>query len=282
VLNDKKEITSLDFLFDFENIMSILERYKLRTQRNYLTAVLVALGVYDTPLYNELREKYRNTLGQLTTAMNTEIELHVKTQSQSENWSTLKELKKNVLNTYKRNVKRAHLSTGTPEPTAADIFLYQEYLVASLYLLRPPVRLDYANMHIIRSREDIKANENYLLIDSDRKKTFIFGAFKNVAIIGAQEQRVEAPINKIINVWLNHFNKTNSFLLNTRMTALSPNGLGKLIGKVFSTQNKHVTLNLLRHIWASENVNLEQTKHQKKVAAAMMHSPATQLEYVKV
>ena len=65
------------------------------------------------------------------------------------------------------------------------------------------------------------------------------------------------------------------------MGALSPNGLGKLITEVFSTDKKRVSLNLIRHIWASENVDLEQTIKQNEIAAAMMHGSKTQLEYVK-
>ena len=279
-LNDKKEITSLEFLFNFDEIMDKLQKYKLRTQRNYLTSVLVALGVYNTSEYNELREKYRKVLEGLTTQMNAEIELHTKNQTQDENWSSLNELKKSILCKYKRDVKRFGLPSRA-SPTQSDIFLYQKYVIAALYLLRPPVRLDYAGMRVIRSRDEIEEGKNYLLVQSDRRKIFIFGDFKNVRIIGVQEQAVGSAVNKILNVWLNKYNKTGTLLLNSRMGALSPNGLGKLITEVFSTDKKRVSLNLIRHIWASENVDLEQTMKQNEIAAAMMHTSKTQLEYVK-
>ena len=281
ILNDKKAITNLDFLFDFHIIMDKLEKYKLRTRRNYMTSILVALGIYNTDIYNQLREKYRKALELMTTEMNAEIELHTKNQNQSENWSNLNELKKTIYGKYKRDVKRRNLQSGTSNPSPSDIFLFQEYLVSALYLLRPPVRLNYAGMQIIRSREKIEEGKNYLLIQSDRTKYFIFGKFKNIRIIGKQEQKVEPAINKILNVWLNHFNKTDTLLLNSRMKPLSPNGLGKLITEVFSTDKKRVSLNLLRHIWSSEVVDLEQNTKEKELATAMMHSSKTQLEYVK-
>ena len=278
-LNNKKEITSLDFLFDFDVIMQKLEKYKLRTRRNFLTGVLVALGVYNTDIYNEVREKYRKVLENMTIEMNAELELHEKTKSQSENWTTLNELRKNVLTKYKRDVKRFGILTRT-SPSITDVLLYQKYLVAALYLLRPAVRLNYI-MEIIRDRDEIQEGRNYLLIQSDRTKYFIFGEFKNVKIIGKQEQKVEPEINKILNVWLNKFNKTNSLLLNTRMKPLTSNGLSKLIGEVFSSEKRKVTLNLLRHIWASETVDLDQNKKENELAKMMMHNSNTQKEYAK-
>tara|TARA_R110000823_G_scaffold57778_3_gene139684 strand:- start:795 stop:1727 length:933 start_codon:yes stop_codon:yes gene_type:complete len=278
-LNNKKEITSLDFLFDFDVIMQKLEKYKLRTRRNFLTGVLVALGVYNTDKYNEIREKYRKVLENMTIEMNAELELHEKTKSQSENWTTLNELRKNVLTTYKRDVKRFGILTRT-SPSIIDVLLYQKYVIAALYLLRPAVRLNYI-MEIIRDRDEIQEGRNYLLIQSDRTKYFIFGEFKNVKIIGKQEQKVEPEINKILNVWLNKFNKTNSLLLNTRMKPLTSNGLSKLIGEVFSSEKRKVTLNLLRHIWASETVDLDQNKKESELAKMMMHNSTTQKEYAK-
>jgi len=278
-LNNKKEITSLDFLFDFDVIMQKLEKYKLRTRRNFLTGVLVALGVYNTDIYNEVREKYRKVLENMTIEMNAELELHEKTKSQSENWTTLNELRKNVLNKYKRDAKKFGILTRT-SPSTSDVLLYQKYLIAALYLLRPAVRLNYI-MEIIRDRDEIQEGRNYLLIQSDRTKHFIFGEFKNVKIIGKQEQRVEPAINKILNVWLNKFNKTNSLLLNTRMKPLTSNGLSKLIGEVFSSEKRKVTLNLLRHIWASETVDLDQNKKENELAKMMMHNSNTQKEYAK-
>ena len=278
-LNNKKEITSLDFLFNFDDIMQKLEKYKLRTRRNFLTGVLVALGVYNTDIYNEVREKYRKVLENMTIEMNAELELHEKTKSQSENWTTLNELRKNVLNKYKRDAKKFGILTRT-SPSTSDVLLYQKYLIAALYLLRPAVRLNYI-MEIIRDRDEIQEGRNYLLIQSDRTKHFIFGEFKNVKIIGKQEQRVEPAINKILNVWLNKFNKTNSLLLNTRMKPLTSNGLSKLIGEVFSSEKRKVTLNLLRHIWASETVDLDQNKKENELAKMMMHNSNTQKEYAK-
>jgi hypothetical protein len=80
---------------------------------------------------------------------------------------------------------------------------------------------------------------------------------------------------------------TSSFLLNSRGTALTANGLSKLLTSSFGrySKNKKVTLNLIRHIYISENVKLqdtEQIKKEEELAKAMMHGKNTQISYVKV
>ena len=49
----------------------------------------------------------------------------------------------------------------------------------------------------------------------------------------------------------------------------NPNGLGKLISKVFAPTGKKITINLLRSIYVSENVDLDVVKKNAKIAEAM-------------
>ena len=282
-LNKKNEITSLRYLFNIKEIFKIMNNYKLRTKRNYLTAILVALGIYDNAEYNELREKYRKELELSTIEMEKEIQLHKKTEKENENWTTLAELKKSVLNKWRRDIKRRHMTNGTvDEPTNEEILFFQKYLVAALYLLRPVVRLDYAPMKIIYNRNDIVKGNNYLLVISDRTKYFIFQDYKTFQKYGSLEFKVETPINNILHVWINFYNKTDYLLLNKRMTPLSSNGLGKLITDTFSTSSKIITLNLLRHISISELVDLDKRLKEERLASMMMHSLDVQKDYIKI
>ena len=50
---------------------------------------------------------------------------------------------------------------------------------------------------------------------------------------------------------------------------------------VFAGIGKHVTINLLRHIWVTEGMNLDQRKREKELAGSMMHSIGTQEQYAK-
>ena len=63
---------------------------------------------------------------------------------------------------------------------------------------------------------------------------------------------------------------------------MSENTLSKYIVKVFDPSGKHITLNLLRHIFISENVDLEKIKKEKETAEKMMHSSDMQKDYVKI
>jgi len=57
---------------------------------------------------------------------------------------------------------------------------------------------------------------------------------------------------------------------------MSANGLGKLISKVFAPTGKNITINLLRSIYISENVDLDVVKKNAAIANAMMHSTDVQ------
>jgi len=50
---------------------------------------------------------------------------------------------------------------------------------------------------------------------------------------------------------------------------------------VFAGTGKHVTINLLRHIWITEGMDLEQRKREKELAGSMMHSLGMQENYAK-
>ena len=97
----------------------------------------------------------------------------------------------------------------------------QQYLVASLYTLIPPRRLDYSNMKIVSYREyrkmpsdELKAS-NYLVVQSRVKKYFSFGenSQKNKQNF---VMRVPPKLNQILNLYLKHHSATDYLLLNSR------------------------------------------------------------------
>ncbi len=62
---------------------------------------------------------------------------------------------------------------------------------------------------------------------------------------------------------------------------LSRNSLGKLIPQIFSATGKNVTLNIIRHVYVSEKVDLEAVKQFQEIAKSMMHDSTTQMDYNK-
>jgi len=291
-LNDKQPIENLEFLKDTKKIESIISNYATPTQRNYLTSAMVALSIYDggdtwddfSPTYTI----YKKMLEDRTSEYNKNIENHAKSKKQEDGWITRKEQLKHI-NSIKRQLKAMDFDIS--KPSKMGMKLYQDMLVVALYYYMPPRRLDYAPMEIIFTRDDDKEKKNYLLVLNKNKKYFIFNDYKTFKHHGKQEFLIDKKLNKIIEDWLKIREITvesvgQPFLLNTKGNALSSNGLGKLITTAFSSSgNKNVTVNVLRHVYDSEVIGVEEIEKQKervKVAEQMGHTVKAQLNYIKV
>ena len=262
-LNDNKEIENLKFLKNFTEIMENINGFKLPTQRNKLTAILVVLSAFDKKEFEEVEMKYRKELEDRNKEYNDYIASHQKSEKQEKNWTSLADLKK-VMNRYKKEAKA--------NPTLKTV---QPYLVSSLYLLQPPKRLDFSGMKIIKSRKDNDEKTNYLLNLGRNKKYFIFNQFKTDGKFGSKEVLIPKDLNSVINLWL-QVNKGDDFLYNVKGQNMTSNGLGKYITKIFKPTGKSITLNLLRNIYVSENIDLDAVKKAKEIASAMDHSESTQ------
>lgn len=272
-LNDNKKIENLNFLENKEDINKKLNELALTTRKNRITAIIVALGAVDKNKYENLINYYRKILEELTAEYFENMKKNLKTEKEDKNWASLKELKK-VMNAYKRDISEREILKKT-NFSNKDVMLFQNYLITALYLMLPPVRLDYSPMEIIKKKDEMEKGKNYLLNLSRNKKRFIIQEFKNSKYMGSQEITIPKPLNSIINNWLK-INKTNNFLLNNRGGGLSSNGLGKAITKAFKPLNKNINLGLLRKIYISENIDKEAIKKAEMIAGQMLHSPQVQ------
>jgi len=278
-LNDNKAIDDLKFLRKTSFIMEKLKDYKLPTQRNYLTSILVILTKQKK--YIKECEIYKTRLKKLNDEYNIHINSHEKTEKEDKNWTSLKDLKKNVFNYYKREIAERGLNTKT-NLTSKEFDLYQRFVVVSLYMLLPPVRLDYANMIVVNSRADMNnKNKNYLLNLSRNKKYFYINEYKTADKHGEIEIKIPPPLNTILNQWLK-INDNENLLLNKGSSPMSANVLSKYITKAFAPSGKNISLNMLRKFWISESVDLEALKRRKALANSMQHDLNTQETYIKV
>lgn len=278
-MNNNEEIKNLNFLKESKNIFEIIDKLALSTKRSYLTSILVVLGAFNKEGFNSVLEIYRKKLQELNNEYNKKIDTHEKTDKQSKNWVSLKQLSK-VRNFYKKELEeKGILKKDVLKAKEKD--LIQKYLVSALYTLQPPIRLDYGSMKIIRKLEDDDGKKNFLLVKGRNKKTFIFNDFKNKKNLGTQKQEVNSKLNSVINLWLK-YNKTENFLMNSKGELMVENSLSKYIKKVFEPTKKNITLNLLRHIYISENIDLEAVKKSKELAKTMMHSTGLQEDYAKI
>jgi len=276
-LNDNKPLTNLNFLRKTEQILNKIKDMKVPTQRNYLSSILVILT--NQKKYKTTLEKYKERLRLLNDEYNKRIETHEKTEKEQNNWITLKELRKKVLLPYKREITERELNKKS-SLKSKEFDLYQRFVVSALYLLLPAVRLDYAPMSVVSSRDDMDNKKNYLLNLSRNTKYFYLNDFKTSDKHGQIEIRVPKELNTILNGWLK-FNDSGYLLLNKGNSPMSANILGKYITKSFLPSGKNITLNLLRKIWITENIDLDAIKRRKQLAQTMGHTVNMQETYIK-
>ena len=271
-LNGNKDYENLDFLKNKKDIDLILEKLKLTTRRNYITAVLVTLQAvkYDD---QNLLNYYRNLVNDYNEEYTKKMSTNTKSEKQEANWLELSELDK-IREDYAARVKKLDLKNKI-KIKPSEFSLLQEYLVSALYTLLPPIRLDYSPMLVVKSEKDMKEGSNYLINSGRNKKKFIINEYKNVKSKGQQIITVPSKLNSILNLVLK-YNDTEHLLLNNRKQALSSNGLGKLITSVFKPTGKQITINLLRSMFISQNIDMEAINNAKVLADAMGHSTSTQ------
>lgn len=277
-------IKNLDFLLDVDQINKRFTRltpkktYKNNettnaTIRSYLAPVILLLNEYypDSEAlikFNELNQKLKNKYQE-------KVDKFEKSENETKNWMSLKEL----------NEIREKLETKVADYGKLRILTNMEsrdldyYLIASLYLLNPPVRLNYYNMKVYRNKEieDLPKDENYLLINKGKKKQIILNDYKTGKNYSTQIIPVNAKLNRALNLYLK-FNKGNIF-------PVSQNVFSKMVSRTFTHEDgRSVKINLLRHIYITENtkVDVKQLKKNKELAKKMGHSSATQLAYNRI
>ena len=94
--------------------------------------------------------------------------------------------------------------------------------------------------------------------------------------MGSVFKRVKKTFKKDV------INKTDDFLVNYKDKPYNTNTFGKIIPRVFANDGKKPSLNIIRHAWASANVDLNKRKQLQNLADAMLHTPSLQVAYAKV
>jgi len=257
----EKEIENLDFLNNPKEVFSKLENMKITMKRNILSSILVLLSATDSE--NRLYKTYSDKLLQLTMEYKRQIDKNEKTETQIKNWVEHSEL----INIAKKMIKK---NPGS-----------QDALIAALYSYQAPTRLDFYSMEIVGPKDEIDNTKNYLVVQSQRTKRFVFNDYKSAN----KYNTITIPVNKQLNTVINKFLKLNPgrkyLLQNKAGNPLTRNNLGKKLPVIFKDTRKHVTLNIIRHVYISENIDIEQTKKNKDLSKCMMHSSDVQLEYAK-
>lgn len=256
-IGDIDKLKSPEYLFDQ------IEGQKLSMRRNMVSSALI-ITMAKYPDDKEMLEPIRQRMFDLGSEYNELMSKNEKTDTQEKNWVTIDELKVIAKKLLNENPKS------------------QNSMIAALYTMAPPTRLDYYDMEIVGKKDKLTEEKNYLVIHGARKKEFVFNDYKT----SNKYNQVRIPVSKELNKVINGFLKLNperKYLLQKMRTAspLSRNALGKLIPIIFAATGKNVTLNIIRHVYISEQVDLEALKKFKEISKNMLHSSSTQQDYAK-
>jgi len=273
-ITGQDELKDLKFLDNFEEVIDSLDKYKVPTQRNYISSIITSLQTTDNDILPLYVEYYKELSGEYQK----KIETQEKSEKQKENWTTIAELKK-VKNMYKKQTMEI---IKLDKPTKKQIDTIQRYLVCMLYIgskNNPPLRLDFAPM-LVRTIEDYNKEEkkNILVI---KGKSFFFhiADYKTVGKYGTKIIPVSLPLYKVIKIYLK-YNKTGFLLINTENTPMNANGLSKYLTKIFEPTGKKISATIIRHIFLSETFPAD-LKKREIIADKMGHSVNMGMEYSK-
>ena len=276
-LNEGEKPTTADFLKDHKRIFDFLDdKYSLTTQRTYLICIVSLLQSRED--MEKEKDIYYNRLQELNFQYNSGIDEYKKSAREEENMCELEELKL-IANFWVESLDDVLYDNSLH----GKVFqTYKMALVALLYTELPPIRLDWANFIIVHNQSEIEDNKNYVLIEESGKMSFILQKYKTSKTHKTKTFHPTEKLKNVINDWLT-LNDSGYLFPNQKQNGpMSENAFGKMIPKAFESTGKKITLNILRHVWISANVDHAVLDYNDNLAAQMCHTTGTQRTYIKV
>ena len=243
---------------DHQKTLLRLREFTPSVRRTTITALLII----SNHLYGDTSkssEEYRRVFTDLTMEQNEVIQANEKSDTQLANWMPLGDIQ----------AYTAALPTDRPKDR-------RNRLAAFLYAFQPPARNDYGGMELLTNFSLIQPNINYLFIEDGNPISFIFQDYKTSGKYGQMTVPVSPELATEIKEFLD--GREEGYLFGKPLTKSQ---VQYALKAVFAGTGKHVTINLLRHIWVTEGMDLDQRKREKELAGSMMHSIGTQETYAK-
>lgn len=161
----------------------------------------------------------------------------------------------------------------------------EAYLAAALYTMRPPIRLDYADMELIDDiNDDVDSKQNYIL--QNKKKGTYTIIINHDKVIETHKKGIypikEPELNKIIANSLKEYKRDYLFSkFDSNEEPLGKIGLRELLHYVFKP--KLISVDILRSAYISEKYPKISLAEKMVIANQMRHSPQiAELAYQKV
>jgi hypothetical protein len=155
---------------------------------------------------------------------------------------------------------------------------WRDYLIASLYTLQPPVRLDYGQIEVFGKRSLSRKGNELIWGQKSKPPYFVFRVYKTAKTYGAVEVKVAPALAKVITEWFAHLgDKPPKYLLGR---AVEPADLLPMVSHAFRSTKKDIGVNLLRHAYITEFMKSPHTiKEREELAMKMLHDKETQEKY---
>lgn len=196
-----------------------------------------------------------------------------------------------------REVRRSQMQA----PSSSSLAASQELVLLSLAASVPPKRCDYTSMRVVDSEADVTATDNFLVLPKvvNKKATttrekknkqqqqqqqqayFVFNKYKTSATYGRVDQPLPLALEQDVRTSLRRHPRAYLFVNRFGEPFGSNNGFGKWMTRVFEKHlGRHLGASMLRHIYISDRVDLNESGEAlSDVAALMMHSRGVQQQY---
>tara|TARA_R110002110_G_scaffold217324_4_gene431339 strand:- start:1734 stop:2648 length:915 start_codon:yes stop_codon:yes gene_type:complete len=240
-------------------VLKRISELTIAVQKTTITPLLV-LTRY---LFGEDSEPYKAYLSkadEYNAVVQATLSEHIKSKNQEDNWIEMDVLRDHVL----------RMPVDTEKQRT-------QKLIGALYTFQPPARNDYGQMQIVTDLVGISSDVNYLVCTSPGDWFFYFQNFKTFKSKGPIIVTVSSQMKEQLLSYLDNRELTG-FLFEPPMTK---GQMGYALAQAFRKTGKHVTVNLIRHMVASDNVDIDQVHEAVKLASDMMHSGEMQLLYAK-
>jgi integrase len=261
--NDGQELSPKYFTQNQDKILDYLKDIPSSTRKTKLAPLVVICGS------NDCVKKYRELMMDDIKEYTEQIHLNQKSQKQKENWISQAEVKE-LFTQYEKSVSPIWTKVRKNiELTKAEFNRLSEFITLALFVLQAPRRiLDYTEFKI---RNINKKEDNYL-----KGNKMVFNRYKTAKSHGQQEVDVNPLLLKYLRLWTKA-NPTEYLLVDSKQTKLSQPQLTLRLNNIFG---KNVSVNMLRHIFITDELG-EDIERLEKKAEAMGHTVDTQRTYVK-
>ena len=273
LLKGDKNVENLGFLSDEKKVFEVLKKYKGTTQRNFLNAVIVALGPDDKhEVYDDQRDK-------LNQDYEKEHSDNKKTGKQKENWVAWEKYDK-MVDYFGKEVRRLRLRRKD-DLSDSEFKLLQDFVLVRFYQ-DYPLRNDVHDVRVVTERQLKTAPKphNYLVRGSNQN-TLVLRNYKTAKKYG--EKRIE--LNSRLAILIRDYLKVNKtgwlFINDVTEEPLSSNMITKRLQRITKDRlGKRMGSNLIRHSYLSHKYG-GVTEEMKEDSNIMGHSLETQQKYIK-